>query len=47
MLAAVEAVGIEEHASHRVSTFLLGFSRTDGLGLSVAPPLKKGKLHGP
>jgi len=31
----VEAVGIEEHAIHRVSTVLQGFSRTNGVGLSV------------
>jgi hypothetical protein len=31
----VEAVGIEEPSIHRASTFLQGFSRTDGVGLSV------------
>jgi len=31
----VEAVGIEQVAVHRVSPVLQGFSRTDGVGLSV------------
>jgi hypothetical protein len=38
----VEAVGIEEQAIHRVSTFLQGFSRTEGVGLSAPKRCESG-----
>jgi hypothetical protein len=38
----VEAVGIEQDSIHRVSTFLQGFSRTEGVGLSAQKRCESG-----